>query len=489
MTEVIVPDTYTTELETIIAAASAAAPIWAQTSRADRADAIDAVAAALDANIDELVEIAGHETHLTEARLRGEVGRTTFQLRFFANIARDGSYLDVHIDHADTSWQLGGGRADLRRIHIPFGPLVNFAASNFPFAFSVAGGDTASALAAGCPVIVKAHSGHAELSVRTGEIVREALEAAGAPDGVFNVIFGTEAGVAALRDPRIKVGSFTGSIGGGRVLFDIANARPEPIPFFGELGSVNPVFVMPSASQARAGEIASGLLANISNSAGQMCTKPGLLFVPRGSEIIAELQGHAAPAPHALLNDRIHSGYIEILQRLQQHDGVETLLAGGDVLAEIPAPTVLKTDISTVFESFELLTTECFGPAALVVEYDTPEQLLQVADSLEGQLTATIFAEDTAEPAGELVFALTNRAGRVLWNQWSAGAAVTFAQNHGGPYPATTAAGTAIGAGAIGRFVRAVTYQNFPQELLPEELRDGAEIGSRTVNGVREIAG
>ncbi|WP_140416445.1 aldehyde dehydrogenase family protein, partial [Arthrobacter globiformis] len=274
---VVLPPTSDTELENLLAAAQNAAAPLAALRPAERAGLLDAVADALDGAAGQLIPEAERETRLPEGRLRGELKRTTFQLRLFAEVLRDGGYLDARIDHADADWPMGAPRPDLRRIRVPVGPVVVFAASNFPFAFSVAGGDTASALAAGSPVLLKAHSGHPALSRLTAEVITSALGKAGAPEGTFALIAGTAAGAEALRDPRIKAGAFTGSIPGGRALFDIATSRPDPIPFYGELGSNNPVFVTEAAAKERGKEIAEGFIASFTLGAGQFCTKPGTL--------------------------------------------------------------------------------------------------------------------------------------------------------------------------------------------------------------------
>lgn len=472
-------------LETILADAATAYDSWAQTSRADRARVLNAVAERLDAAADELVAIAQVETHLPEGRLRGELKRTTFQLRLFGEVLTEGGYLDARIDHADPDWPMGAPRPDLRRQLEPLGPVVVFAASNFPFAFSVAGGDTAAALAAGCSVVLKAHSGHPQLSQRTGELVVEALQAAGAPDGLFAVIFGTESGRVALLDPRVKAGSFTGSIPGGRALFDLASSRPEPIPFYGELGSTNPVFVTEHADAARAEAIAEQFLGSMTMGAGQFCTKPGVLLVPEGSSIPAVLQGLAKPAAAPLLNQRIQSGYVSVLDERLSHPDITVLARDDAALADPPSPTLLQTGIDALLGDLEGLFAECFGPTAVIVTYAEESQLLEVARVIDGQLTATIIGEGDEAVLPELVRLLARRAGRLLWNQWPTGVSVTYAQQHGGPYPATTAAGTtSVGTAAITRFLRPVAYQGFPQGLLPDELTDDPQTSiPRRVNG------
>ncbi|MHA6695580.1 aldehyde dehydrogenase (NADP(+)) [Homoserinimonas sp. A520] len=472
-------------IEQIATRAALASDQWAATSTDERGSALVAVADALDAAADRLVPIAIAETHLAEGRLRGELTRTTFQLRLFAEVLSDGSFLGARIDEADSTWPMGVPRPDLRRILTSVGPVVVFAASNFPFAFSVAGGDTASALAAGSAVILKAHSGHPELSRATAAIIVDALAAASAPDGLFTLITGTEAGRLALQHPEVKAGAFTGSIGGGRALFTIAQSRPEPIPFYGELGSVNPVFVSQAAATVRGASIAQEFVASFTMGAGQFCTKPGVLFVPRSSTMVDELVQIPLPPAARLLNTRIQQGYVDSLTTIQDRADVRVLVSSDGALADPPAPTVLLTDVEAVLRDPLALVTEVFGPTALVVEYDDEAQLLDVARAIDGQLTATIVGEDDDEIAPELIRLLSKRAGRVLWNQWPTGVSVTYAQQHGGPYPASTASSsTSVGTAAIERFLRPVAYQGLPQHLLPAALRDDNPLEvPRRVNG------
>ncbi|GAA0492612.1 aldehyde dehydrogenase (NADP(+)) [Microbacterium aurantiacum] len=461
------------EVIDVVSRAAEAFPVWSRLEREQRAVVLEDIAAELEGARDELVRIAGEETHLAEGRLNGELTRTTFQLRLFGEVLRDGGYLGVRLDPADPEWPMGAPRPDLRRTARPLGPVVVYAASNFPFAFSVAGGDTASALAAGCTVVVKAHTGHPALSALTGDLVRRVIASHGLPGGVFSVVFGTQAGVAVLQDARIKAGAFTGSIAGGRALFDIAVSRPEPIPFYGELGSVNPVFVTAAAAEARAESIAAGFIGSMTGSAGQLCTKPGVLVVPEDSAIRGMLAAADLGPAQPLLNPRIQSGYVAAVQTLRAHPGVEVLAGSADALADPPAPSLHGTDIDSVLADSERLMAESFGPSALVVTYRDRAQLLELARVMDGQLTATIIGEADEEDLEPLVESLASRAGRVLWNQWPTGVSVTFAQQHGGPYPATTAAGTtSVGTSAIERFVRPVAYQGFPAHLLPAELRD-----------------
>ncbi|MEU6041775.1 aldehyde dehydrogenase (NADP(+)) [Actinomadura sp. NPDC047616] len=449
---------------------------WSRLQPADRAPLLEAVASALEDAAPKLVAIADEETSLGPARLRNEMVRTVFQLRLFARVVTRGEYLEATIDHADPAWPMGP-RPDLRRVLQPLGPVVVFAASNFPFAFSVAGGDTASALAAGCPVVVKAHSGHPGLSAATAEVVHDALRSAGAPEGLFDVIFGTEAGRAAIVDPRVKAGAFTGSIEAGRALFDLATGRPEPIPFFGELGSVNPVFVTKAAAERRGPAIVSEFVGSFTLGAGQFCTKPGILLVPESAGLVDRLPGAVPDKPLTLLNDRIRTAYAGAVRELRDTAGVRVLVSGDHAAAD-PSPTVLCTTSAELLGDPEALIREVFGPAALVVEYAEESELLEVAKVIDGQLTASIQGEDDDAIAAELIRLLAAKAGRVLWNQWPTGVSVTYAQQHGGPYPATTApATTSVGTEAVSRFLRPVAYQNVPQHLLPPALRDANPLG------------
>jgi NADP-dependent aldehyde dehydrogenase len=463
----------------LVAAAVVAGRAWAATGRVERARVLDAVADALDAAGDDLVPLAMAESHLPEGRLRGELLRTTFQLRLFGEVLRDGGYLDVRVDHADPDWPMGAPRPDLRRTQVPLGPVVVFAAVNFPFAFSVAGGDTASALAAGCPVLLKAHPGHPRLSVATADVVRAALAETGAPDDLLTLLVGDEAGRAALTDPGVQAGAFTGSTVGGRTLFDLANGRPVPIPFFGELGSVNPVFVTRAAAEARGPEIAAQAVASFTLGVGQFCTKPGVLLVPEGSPVLDALRTTELPGPAPMLSERMVDGHARVRHELEEVPGTEVLVRGTDATDGTPAPAILMTDVATLLADVEALFRECFGPTLLVATYAAEADLLALAQTIDGQLTASVFGEESDVSAlGELVAVLATKAGRLLWNAWPTGVSVTYAQQHGGPYPATTAPSTtSVGTAAIFRFLRPVAYQGFPEALLPGELRDELDDG------------
>lgn len=460
------------DVDALVAHASTAAPVWRASSPDRRAGWLAALADALDDARDELVEIAARETRLAPERLRGEVARTSGQLRLFAGVVREGAAFEAIVDDADPG--AVPPRPELRRILVGVGPVAVFSASNFPFAFSVLGGDTASALAAGCPVVVKAHSGHPELSRRTAEIAVRALAAAGAPEGSLGLVEGREAGNALVRHPGIRAAGFTGSLSGGRALFDLASGRPDPIPFYGELGSVNPVVVTERAVRARADELARGLVASFTLGAGQFCTKPGVVFVPADAgfeDAVAAAGAHASGG--ALLTDRITAAYPEGVAQLLADPSV-SLVAGDPVGPDGTAgAAVLRTDAVAVAERPEVLLEECFGPVTLLVAYRDRAELLRALTAVPGGLTATLHAEGS-DDVHEIVALLQERAGRLLFAGWPTGVAVTWSQHHGGPWPATTSLHTSVGATAIRRFLRPVVFQDAPAALLPPALTDAA---------------
>lgn len=481
------PEEAPEELEALLSAATTATADWGQRSPRDRADALSAVADALDAEGRDLITEAMRETGLTEGRLTGELKRTTVQLRMFAEQVREGAYLRLELDRQDPDFVLGA-RPDLRRWLIPLGPVLVYAASNFPFAFSVAGGDTASALAAGCPVLLKAHPGHPETSRKTAEIVRSALRSAGAPEGTFALITGRRAGVTALRDPRIAAGAFTGSVAGGRALFDIATSRPDPIPFYGELGSINPAVITNGAERERGEQIAEGFVGSFTLGAGQFCTKPGILLLPCGSELpktIAELAKDVSPA--RMLTSAIAERYRERTEELANVSGVEVLVRGTEQLdgSDVPlvTPTVLHAGSVADLLSEPALLEENFGPCAVIAEYDTDDELRAAISAVPGTLTVTVHLAGQPDDAEQqqvtgLVALAAVQSGRVVFDEWPTGVAVTPAQQHGGPYPATTAVShTSVGTAAIDRFLRPVTYQNAPDFLLPHALRESNPLG------------
>ncbi len=428
---------------------------------------------------DELLHRASVETGLPVPRLTGERARTMGQLRMFAELIRDGSWLEATIDHAIPD-RKPLPKPDLRRMLVPIGPVVVFGASNFPLAYSVAGGDTASALAAGNPVVVKAHPAHPGTSEMVARAIHAAAEATGMPAGVFSMVQGasTDIGVHLVRHPATKAVGFTGSLGGGRALFNAAAARPEPIPVYAEMGSTNPVFVLPGALQKNGGAIAEGLVQSVTLGVGQFCTNPGLVFGKQDANWTAfvdrarQLVDAVAPGVmlHQGIADKFHSG----AERMGKVGGVA--LAGkssAEAAKNSGAAMVFATDAKT-FRGQEVLREEVFGPSTLLVNCGSTEELEAIARELPGQLTATVHGteEDLLQHA-KLVDILRQKAGRLIFNQFPTGVEVCPSMVHGGPYPATTdSRTTSVGAFAIKRFARPVCYQNFPDAALPAELRN-----------------
>ncbi|TQS71571.1 aldehyde dehydrogenase (NADP(+)) [Rhodobacteraceae bacterium] len=443
--------------------------------REDRAAFLDAIADEIEARSAQITEIGTQETGLPEARLNGERGRTTSQLRLFASHIRKGDYLDLRHDKALPDRQ-PLPRPDLRMMQRPIGPVAVFGASNFPLAFSTAGGDTAAALAAGCPVVVKGHSAHPG----TGEIVAEAIAAAlktcGLPEGVFSLIQGgtRDVGTALVQHPLIKAVGFTGSLGGGRALFDLCAQRPEPIPFFGELGSVNPMFLLPEAAQARGAEIGTGWAGSLTMGAGQFCTNPGIAIVldgPQGNAFVdAAKDALAGTGPQTMLTDGIAKAYRDGQARFEQRNSVKPLLSTQQE-GRTASPNLYETSAEDYLHD-HALGEEVFGPLGLVVRVKSPEQMLELAKGFDGQLTATMHLDEgDAELARRLLPILERKAGRVMANGFPTGVEVSDTMVHGGPYPASTNFGaTSVGTLSIRRFLRPVCYQNIPTGVLPHDI-------------------
>ena len=477
-------------VEQACAAAKGVAQWYADTDLPTRAGLLEAIADAIDAARDDLVPLAIEESRLGADRLTGEVGRTSGQLRLMAQVVRDGSYLGVVLDTALPD--AAPPRPDLRRMRIPLGPVAVFAASNFPFAFSTLGGDTASALAAGCPVVVKPNPGHPRLSDAVMAIAQEALRAAGAPDGVLTMVsHELQDGIDLVNDDRIEAVAFTGSQRGGLALARLAADRPRPIPFFGELGSINPIFVTPEAAAARGAAIAEGWVGSFTLGAGQFCTKPGLLVAPRDEAIrAAAVAAVGGVAGQRMLTSAIRDAFLRGVGERTDISSVEVLHEGGwDADTDTVRATLFAVPADVVLADPRLLE-ECFGPMSLLVEYGDPQQMLDLADVLPGLLAAGVQGQDNDAIVGELMPKLVAHAGRVLWNGWPTGVAVTWSMQHGGPFPATTApATTSVGAAAVDRFVRPVTWQGMPQAVLPPPLRDGNPWGvPRRVDGLMELS-
>ncbi|MFT5363668.1 MAG: alpha-ketoglutaric semialdehyde dehydrogenase [Dinoroseobacter sp.] len=462
------------QIDVAACAARAAFRAFSATTTQDRAAFLEAIAEEIDARGDQITEAAMAESGLPQARLVGERGRTAGQLRLFAELIRSESYPETRHDPALPDRQ-PLARPDLRLTHIPIGPVVVFGASNFPLAFSTAGGDTASALAAGCPVIVKGHPAHPA----TAELVAQAIEAAiarcGMPKATFQMVHGAanEVGAGLVQHPEITAVGFTGSLGAGRALFDLCAARPVPIPFFGELGSINPVFCLPGAVGARGAAIGAAWVGSLTMGAGQFCTNPGVLIGVKSAGFDALLTSAAAAlstaAPQKMLTDRIcetYQGTVEALSNKLEVLGVGTDGEG----TRVGRPITFKTDATTWLATPDL-HHEVFGAAGIVVECDDADQMLAVAEALEGQLTATLQLDmpTDREVALALLPALRERAGRILCNGYPTGVEVASAMTHGGPYPAATdSRSTSVGTMAINRWLRPISYQNFPTELLAE---------------------
>ncbi|MCA0994438.1 aldehyde dehydrogenase (NADP(+)) [Alloyangia pacifica] len=448
---------------------------YGYTTRAARAEFLNAIADEIEARGEAITEIGTQETGLPEGRLQGERGRTTGQLRLFAEHILKGDYLDIRHDEALPDRQ-PLPRPDIKLVQRPIGPVAVFGASNFPLAFSTAGGDTAAALAAGCPVVVKGHGAHPG----TGEIVAEAILAAiektGMPKGVFSLVQGgkRDVGQALVQHPLINAVGFTGSLGGGRALFDLCAQRDVPIPFFGELGSVNPMFLLPEAMKARGADIGTGWAGSLTMGAGQFCTNPGIAVVETGPEgdafVAAAAEALKGVTTQCMLTDGIAQAYKDGKSRFDGRNAVKPVLVT-DSEGRNALPNLFETDAANYLQD-HALGEEVFGPLGLVVRVSGPDEMDELARGFEGQLTATLHMDegDTAL-AQRLMPVLERKAGRVLVNGFPTGVEVCDAMVHGGPYPASTNFGaTSVGTMSIRRFLRPVSYQNLPDALLPVDL-------------------
>ncbi len=447
-----------------------------------------AIAAGLSAAKTEIIERATQETALPVARLEGELGRTTGQFLAFAELVEEGSWVEARIDRGNAE-RLPLPKPDLRSMLRPIGPVAVFGASNFPLAYSVAGGDTASALAAGCPVIVKAHPAHPGTGEIVGRVLQKAVADCGLPAGVFALLFdgGHEVGLALVKHPLVKAVGFTGSHFGGRALMDAAASREQPITVYTEMSSVNPVVILPGALAEKGSEIAAGLQASVTLGVGQFCTNPGLVFVQQGAdgdafseELAAKLKG---AAPGTMLTPNIRNAYKKSLAKLHEAGAEKRVQIGtsesevGAALSEITAAQLPKNPD---------LMDEVFGPSTLLVRYENADELRQSLRLLDGQLTATLHAtNDELATNADLISLLEDKAGRLLFGGFPTGVEVAPAMVHGGPYPATgDGRSTSVGTRAIFRFARAVCWQNFPDTALPDELKNENPLGiMRLVDG------
>ena len=472
-----------------VRAAGASAP-YAARPLTWRASLLGAMADALEEDAQGLVGLAQEETALSEARLRAELARTAFQLRFFAGVVRDGMFLAASIDEATDSPM--GPLPDLRRVRVPIGPVAVFGSSNFPFAFSVPGGDTASALAAGCAVLIKAHPAHPATSAAAFSALERAARAAHAPEGLLGLVFGLQAGTALVEAADVAGVGFTGSLSAGRALWARANARAVPIPFFGELGSANPLVVTRAAAAARAEQIAVGAAGSVTLGVGQFCTKPGLLFVPSGASgdalvaaLVSELQSMSG---FTMLSTSIAENFRRGARRLQDEGGATVLVDGEWGEAAHISARLLQVDAER-FRVGASLHEECFGPLALVVRYESAAELERAVRAAEPSLTFTLHLGPDDPDARWLIELGAARAGRVLVDAFPTGVGVSWSMLHGGPWPATTApSATSVGAASIERWLRPVTYQSVPAHLLPAALRDENPLGiPRRLNGRLEL--
>ena len=467
------------EVDSALRMASDAFYIFQGLSGHRRAEFLEAIAEEIEALGNDLIARVEIETGLPTARVVGERGRTTGQLRMFADLLREGSWVEATIDPGQPE-RVPLPRQDLRRMLVPLGPVVVFAASNFPLAFSIAGGDTASALAAGNPVVVKAHPGHPGTSELVGRAIIKAAQITGMPAGVFSMIHGNSylSGRELVLHPATKAVGFTGSFQGGKALYDLAVSRPEPIPFFAEMGSINPVFVLDQALEKRSAGIASQLADSANLAVGQFCTKPGIIVVQESKELKAFLNSletaFSQKVPAAMLNTRFSKSYDKNIKQIEARKEVKFLYRGETSDSERSAIPAIASVSAEDFMKNPSLHEEVFGPFSMVIICKDRQQMIQLAGQLKGQLTLTLMAEP-GELAGygDLLAILQQKAGRIIHNGVPTGVEVAPSMQHGGPFPATTDARfTSVGTAAIKRFVRPVCFQNWPENLLPDDLRN-----------------
>lgn len=478
------------ELERALALAASAFQVYRNKTGEEKAGFLRAIANHIEASIDEIAARGPLETGLPEARMRGESGRTIGQLRLFASLVEEGTWVDARIEHAQPD-RAPIPKVDIRSMMRPLGPVVVFAASNFPLAYSVAGGDTASALAAGCPVIVKAHSSHPGISEIVAEAVVKAAREQHMPEGVFSMLFGggRTIGQALVKAPEVKAVGFTGSLAGGRALMDLAAQRPEPIPVYAEMSAINPVVVLESALGENSESLAESLYGSLTMGVGQFCTNPGLVFIPEdGSSYFSERLAAMVSAGQTgtMLNAGICQAYHCGVAALVEENNVETLAHVATSATGQAGAAVFRTTAAE-FMSNPVLKHEVFGPATLLVIYRDEAELLSLCESLEGQLTASVLgSEEDFANAQNVVLVLEQKAGRLIFNGFPTGVEVCHSIVHGGPFPSTSdGRSTSVGSMAIYRFVRPVCYQGFPNSALPAELQDGNPLNiARLVDGV-----
>ena len=491
--EIVYSEASQVEIEKAVELATEAFNQFKKVSGVKKSEFLNEIANEIEALGNELVKTYCSETGLPEGRALGERGRTVFQLRSFANLVKEGFWVEAAIDTADLNRQ-PIPKVDIRKMLVPLGPVVVFGASNFPLAYSTAGGDTAAAFAAGCPVIVKSHPMHAG----TGELVASAIinaaEKTGMPNGVFSNLnsSGIEVGVSLVKHPQVKAVGFTGSIRGGRALYDMAAQRSEPIPVFAEMGSVNPVVILPEAAKNKGSEWAKTYAGSITLGAGQFCTNPGLILGIKGNDLTNFIQVLSDEIvkiePTCMLHPNIIGAYESNKAKIQEQKGLQTTASLNNEVITNYGRQAITTVEGATFLVNTTLHQEVFGPFSMVVQCESTQQLEEIISKLEGQLTGTILAENgEVENYSTIISALQNRVGRIIFNGVPTGVEVCPAMVHGGPYPASTDSRfTAVGIDSIKRWVRPFSYQSWPNELLPQELKDENPLGiSRLVDGVQ----
>ncbi|QEC45202.1 aldehyde dehydrogenase (NADP(+)) [Pseudobacter ginsenosidimutans] len=481
----------TGEINLAVQKAAAAFQVYRKNSGAEKAHFLNVLAEDLLYTGDELIKVCNEETGLPPVRIEGERMRTVNQIKMFATLLSEGSWVDARIDTGNPE-RTPLPKPDLRFMHIPIGPVVVFGASNFPLAFSVAGGDTISAFAAGCSVVVKAHPAHPATSAIIGKLVQTAAKKTNMPDGLFSLLFddGIDVGIQLVKHPLVKAVGFTGSYKAGKALFDIAVSRPEPIPVYAEMGSTNPVFILPDAAKERGQEIAAAYAASVTMGIGQFCTNPGLMIFQNQDNNFLQLLKTAfeKTTGGVMLTPNILDSYNSGVHQHLTTEGVEQLAISGTSavdVANLAVPVLLKTS-GKVLDNNPALSEEIFGPTGMVVSASSKKEMLAIAENLSGHLTATVHGtEDELIGYRQLLEVLEQKAGRVVINGFPTGVEVGNAMVHGGPFPSTTdSRTTSVGTAAIYRFTRPVCYQNMPQQLLPPALRDKNVLNIyRLING------
>lgn len=473
------------EVDQAVQKAEEAFRIYRQKTGEERAELLEAIADEIMQLGNELIERSSNETGLSQERLTGERGRTVSQLRLFADVIREGSWVDARINKSDSA-------PDIRSMKMALGPIAVFGASNFPLAFSVAGGDMASALAAGCTIVVKAHPAHPGTCEMVANAILKAIKKTGMPEGIFSMVQGSshDVGTALVKHPLIKAVGFTGSLKGGKALFDAAANRQNPIPVYAEMSSINPVFLLPGALKEKSDEVAEGLTNSINLGTGQFCTKPGLVVYEESENAqkfqVAIAENFKKSGAVSMLTNGIYSAYKQGLEQLLNQEGVQLVARGSENDSPNAGVSHLLKVSSQNFLNNDMLEKEVFGPSTLTISAKGKADLVDIAENLQGHLTATLYGtEEDLENYSDLISVLQRKVGRLIFNGFPTGVEVNHAMVHGGPFPATTdSRTTSVGTLAINRFARPVCFQNFPGKQLPDELKDENPLGIwRLING------